>query len=120
MLRPAEQIKKDIERYRENIRPNLTVGGRYQELSEAIDDALLQILNRAELRDGDEATGLEILAGLPREEQKKLRIHVDCAKCKSGCPSEYGLGEKGYLCWPEALRTIFVYRSGKWEVKGEK
>ena len=116
MLRTAEQIKKDIERYRENIRPNLTVGGRYQELSEAIDDALLQILNRAELRDGGEATGLEILAGLPRE-SKLFRPEI--------CPSTAGIQDSDCncgcdACWWRALRTVYVYRSGKWEVKGEK
>lgn len=76
-------------------------------------DALLHDL---EIQDGDKLTGLEILAGMPREEQLLI---------SENCPWEMGL--ETHCCvddasceahWIEALQTIYTYRNGKWE--GEK
>ena len=75
--------------------------------------------------DGDEAAGLEILAGLfsgkSKEEQETIW---------SSPPCRYGIVcDSGSDCfatnfcdthWTEILFDPYTYHNGKWEVKGEK
>jgi hypothetical protein len=123
MLRPAEQIKQEIEQKIADSVPR-SMGGNIMITLNAVPEMM-------HLRDGDEATGLQILAGLPMEEQDKFLKHMqevafDENSEKKPCVNDYAsYANCGYLgcdirCIADWLETKFVYRSGKWEVKGEK
>jgi hypothetical protein len=133
MLRPAEQIKQIIEETRGKLVSEALASMQNPENDESgkvlakmimrrETDILDFLLRALQLQDGDEATGLEILAGLSGKEQRN-------ALGGNGCPVKFGLVNSGcdnWLplkcddCWWGALRTMYVYHSGKWEVKGEK
>jgi len=119
MLRPAEQMKQIINDIKQGMneldeKRMLQVTEKCS-ISNHINKRLDYLWEQIQLQDGGEATGLEILAGMPREEQGNLfRPEI--------CPSTAGLHDSDCncgcdACWWRALRTVYVYRSGKWEVK---
>jgi hypothetical protein len=82
--------------------------------------ALQDILSYMEVQEGDKATGAEILAGMPREEQELFLIACTC-------PDEFELQNFGDgrcdddicgECKLKSLNAEYTYHNGKWE--GEK
>ncbi len=80
------------------------------------------------LRDGDELTGLQILAQLSVEEQERFASKCPCDfdiqihlqdKLTQNCYAN-GIGPKWEnctACWVHCLERIYVYRNGKFEPK---
>ncbi len=122
MYRTAEQIKQYVQSMMQmNADP-------YEPCDGYISNALDDILRGMELRDGDELTGLQILAQLPVEEQERFTSKCPCDfdiqihlqdKLTQNCYAN-GIGPKWEnctACWVHCLERIYVYRNGKFEPK---